>query len=168
MKKTILFLILITSSLSYSQNNLNYGIKAGLSMIGFNQNFGNEPGINFGGIIEYKLNPRLDFQSELSYSKAGGYIQDKFIKLEYIQVPLILKLNLTSVISFSGGIQAGYLINDNISENFNLSGIAGVNFKITKKIFSQLRYDFGLNNIGSETKEIKNSGAGISIGYFFN
>ena len=137
MKKIIL---LIFSSVVYAQNNnVTYGISAGINNswanIGYNINkssdfyFGgtaeNKKMLNYsiGVFLNYKLNNKVSFQPEIKYSKlafATNYYYGKnneiqrwqnFYNFNYIRIPLNVNYGISKKVNLFLGPEFGVLLN---------------------------------------------------------
>lgn len=125
-------------------------------------------GFNLEGFAEYKLSNRWRIQSGLGYLKKGGIVRFGVnhytniidMKLDYLQMPLLANYYITDRFFVSMGFELAYLIS---SENklpypgtglvqfrdnaFEISGLAGVNYWISKKLGVGIRYNHGITKI---------------------
>ena len=123
---------------------------------------------NINGYIEYKFSKTFGIAAEPGYIRKGGVIRFgvnhymsiiKF-QLNYVQLPIFVNIYCTNKFFVSIGPEFAYLINSEgnlpeiatgfayFKENaFEISGLIGINFSITKKIDVGLRYNHGLTNI---------------------
>lgn len=184
---TVCTIGLLAFSFSNSQaQDTRFGLKGGLSFykiggelsidfMGFSESetFDSGTGMGFhGGIfMEKPLNEYLSIQPEVNFIQKGGSesdndelvdFSDEDVTLSYIDVPLLLKIN----IPLDGGISpfitaggyVGYLldakvdfggeqedISDEVKDiSYGLLFGVGANFG---KFFVEARYDYGLSNI---------------------
>lgn len=112
------------------QTNLFAGIHYQLF---FSDIIGIEPGISY-----YKLSSVFDTN-----------LGDVKVTRDYIGVPLLVKFFPNSVISFGGGLQAGFLAKDDLSDNFrnknfDLTAQAQITFTPIKQIGVELGYNYGM------------------------
>lgn len=122
-----------TNSLFYDikpQTNLFVGVHYQLF---FSEIIGIEPGISY-----YKLSS--DFQTSLG---------DINVTRDYIGIPILVKFFPKSVVSFGGGLQAGFLANDNLDDNFrnknfDLTAQAQLTFTPIKQVGLELGYNYGM------------------------
>ena len=122
-----------TSGLFYDtkhQTNLFAGIHY---QFFFSDVIGLEPGLTY-----YKLSSLFD-------SNFGGVK----VTRDYIGIPLLVKLFPNSVISFGGGVQAGFLAKDNLDENFrnknfDLTAQTQLTFTPIKQLGIEVGYNYGL------------------------
>ncbi|TDP59485.1 porin family protein [Flavobacterium dankookense] len=187
MKKiSLLITFLFVSYSVFSQNNLTYGIKAGLNFTGFRTDNGTNSdflGLNIGGIAKMDLNKTFGLQGEFNLnSKGGTYLfpltpNNPEIKLTYINLPILLKVHITRKFNFELGPEFGFLLEQKAKLNgetfeiddvpsFDMSLNAGLSYEFEKGIFIQGRYGYGLTEL-FEDRDYKNSCISLSLGYFF-
>ncbi|HEX9512520.1 MAG TPA: porin family protein [Puia sp.] len=218
-KLSLLFLTAATFTMT-ANAQIQFGIKGGLNLAEIltsnNQlvNVHNEPMAirNFprtdfqaGFLVSIPLSKKFSFQPELVYSEqgatgrpVGGYLvsaTEKY-KLNYVNVPLLLKYNLPQGFFVETGPQVGLLVSANIVEtvvgNVNdnhyhvkdqfkstdLSWALGAGYLAPIDLGFDIRYNLGLNNINNATVSgmqnapvqngsIKNSVVQIGIFYLF-
>ncbi|MDH7445596.1 porin family protein [Aquimarina sp. 2201CG14-23] len=142
--------------------------------------------IHLGAVIEYPISQKFFLQGELLYSSQGYKIDisgvEQKISLNYITLPIIAKIHITTPISLETGPQFSLLStvsNEDVPDNdpffdafndFDFSWAFGVGYKLESGMFFQLRYNLGITNI-NDTGVInvtnRNSIAQLSIGYLF-
>ena len=188
MKKIYLLVTFLFISYSVSsQNNITYGIKAGVNLTGFHTDGGTNSdlvGFNLGGVAKMDLNKTFGLQGELNLNSKGGIYRfpltsnNPEIRLTYINVPVLLKTHITQKFNFEIGPEFGFLISkkaklngetfdiDDVS-SFDMNLNAGLSYEFEKGIFIQGRYGYGLTEL-FENRSYKNSCISISLGYFFN
>lgn len=171
MKKSIIISFLLFSANWGFAQPFTLGVKAGANMNKISgQEFksGYELGYHVGFFAEIGLSKKIGLQPELIWNqvntkKASGSStpltgwQDNTstIKLQYLTVPLLLRINLTNSITFHAGPQYGILINQNNStwantkeaiKNGDLQLVSGLALNFSSiRIYG--RYNIGLNNI---------------------
>ncbi len=151
--------------------------EASISFMGFSEtetfDSGTQMGFHGGIFMEKPLNEFLSIQPEINFIQKGGSesdggvddfveFEDEDVTLSYIDVPLLLKINIPLEGNLSPFITAGgyvgYLldakvkfdgtvedISDDVKDiSYGLLFGAGVNFG---NFFVELRYDYGLSNI---------------------
>lgn len=178
MKNIVLILVFVMFSIyGFSQNAL-YGVRAGfnLSNLTFDEtpadlDEGYRKGIAFGFFGEYYLsNEGFWFTPEVQFSAEGG--KSEAFRIDYIQVPLLVKYELTGDIRIALGPQVGVKGHDysNGLNNFAFSAVGGVEYGITREIFADARYSYGFSNVlDSADTDItaKNSNIQIGVGLKF-
>jgi hypothetical protein len=195
MKKVVLFLTMaLTTAMISAQawsDNFQLGIKGGL-------NFATVAGDNFdspdgrtsfyaGLLAEAPLTDRVSLQPEVFYSAQGFDITDEpnspdaQFQLDYIQVPLVLKLYLLDGLNIQAGPQFGFKINEETDldptedggdigsdaiKDFDFQVTAGAEYKFAARFFVQARYSYGLSEI-IENFDVHNSVLSAGIGFMF-
>ncbi|WP_374401750.1 hypothetical protein [Flavobacterium sp.] len=117
-------------------------------------------GISFGFIYESNPNGKFGLRTEFLYS-----INDEF---DHIYIPVLGKYSFTKNFSILLGPSITHIMGDDFDEFADISlGLDyGISYDIGKKIFIDLRFSNGLNDIG-EFEEIKYKSNTIGIGYRF-
>jgi hypothetical protein len=162
-----LFLFLLTTSaLSqafFPENKFRIGIKGGLNLaqIYVEQwpDRNSREGINSGVFFKIPLGTFVSVEPELLYSQKGVTInsfprtrQSSNLKLDYMEVPLFISLDLGSVVDIKGGFYGGYLIHhkndagfEGISDYRRLDAGFSAAFSFEFKYFiAGLQYSQGL------------------------
>lgn len=144
--------------------------------------------VHLGVVVEYPISSTFFLQGELLYSAQGFTSEseegDIDVGLNYLNLPFLGKLFVTNNIAIETGPQFGLLSNITSMDveddsqlfdsfdDFDLSWIAGVSYKLKSGMFFQLRYNLGLTTINSDNgifadEDVRNSVAQFSIGYLF-
>ncbi len=178
MKKLILFsafslaLVMTTSAQTFK-----LGAKAGANFASLNgdgaDGLDGLTSFHFGAVAEIGISDKWAFQPELLYSAQGASIADIDINLDYITVPLLVKVKVGQGFSFEAGPQVGFLVNDEIlganleADSFDFGVNIGVSYKLpVTGFFFQGRYSAGLTEI-AEDADSRNGVFQLSVGYFF-
>ena len=125
-----------------------------------------KPGITFGGFIKLKVKEKISIQTELKYIQKGsadyanpekGDYSSYKLRLNYIEMPFILKYHYRTKISFDAGLGFAYLINDTENENnqgfvdafpaynnFEIPFICGASYQLTPKIEISGRFSWSI------------------------
>ncbi|MBK8389270.1 MAG: outer membrane beta-barrel protein [Saprospiraceae bacterium] len=98
----------------------------------FTDVIGIEPGITYQRLTSTLKTPIADFK----------------LNRDYIGIPVLIKIIPNSILSFGGGVQAGFLMKDNLSDNFEnknftLSGQLQATFNPVQQFGIELGYNFG-------------------------
>ncbi|MEN2412913.1 porin family protein [Flavobacterium mesophilum] len=214
MKMQIKFLCALTLFLSASfgvlqaQNDENvtteFGVKGGFNMSNlYNNNADDENilyGFNAGVYATLPISDFIAIQPEILYTTKGAKLEynNAFVsgngkfKLDYIEVPLLVRVNITKNFNIHAGGYASYLVGSKVSGdgdfNFDeeidtndlnrfdagLSAGVGVDFS---PISIGLRYNYGLTTIGKErtiagttytVPDAKNSNLSLYLSYKLN
>lgn len=187
MKKLLIITLLFTIAIVKAQE-LKYGLKAGVNLTGFHTQNGTNSdlvGYNFGAVLKVNLNKTFDFQGEILLNRKGGIyrysniaIENPEVKLTYLNIPILLKVNITNQFHFYAGPEMGILlakkatlsgeeIEVDVNSNFDMNVLGGLEYQFQNGIFIQTRYSYGLTKI-FENKDFKNSAISLSVGYFLN
>lgn len=164
-KLTFFLLLLMASSLAYSQ----IGVKAGLnfanvrnaSSINSSSRSGFNAGIFFGGASKGIIASRTEILfSRQGYNYKSG-TNTGTVNLDYIMVPQMMGINISKYFMLQAGIQMAYLINAK-ADSSNNNGNTGNNpYGGIMNNFNRFDYGFG---IGAEVHPFK----GLLIGAKYN
>jgi hypothetical protein len=206
MKKQSFYLYALTLFMTASfgmlqaQENVTteFGIKGGLNMSNLYTDDADDENVLFGfnaGV--YATLPVSDFvaiQPELLFTTRGSELEynnaliegNAKFKLNYIELPLLVRVNLTKNFNIHAGGYASYLVSSKVTgdgsfnfeeefdtDNFNkfdagLAAGVGVDFN---PISIGLRYNYGLTTIvkdGDDSSDLKNSNLSLYLSYKLN
>lgn len=196
MKKVILsaFVLVMFATVSQAQG-IRLGVKAGANLnkiSGQSFNDGFDLSYHAGGFMEIDLNKMWGIQPEVLWSQTTGkptnfktvYTSTTFnstldasknIKLDYLSIPILFRVNVTNMFSLLAGPQYSILINkDNTMlqngksafKNGDFAMVAGaqVNLKMLR-IYG--RYNIGLQNINDIDQKDKWTNQQIQLGLGF-
>ncbi|MFW0737062.1 porin family protein [Flavobacterium sp. T12S277] len=201
-----LFLTASFGMLQAQNNNVNteYGIKGGFNMSNLYSNDANDDNVLYGfnaGL--YATLPISDFiaiQPEILFTTKGAKLEynnafasgDSKFKLNYIEVPLLVRVNITKNFNIHAGGYASYLVSSKVTGSGDINfeqridtddlnkfdaGLAagvGVDFD---PISIGLRYNYGLTTVGKERTvagttytfpDAKNSNLSLYLSYKLN
>jgi len=119
----------------------------------------------FGGFVEFIPSESYSILTELQYSGEGGG-KDESLRVSYIQLPVLFKLNLGTNFSIGAGPQVGVKVwsHEDGFKNFAFSGVAGAEYMISDIVFLDARYTYGLTNILDNTSSFKARNMNIQFG----
>lgn len=201
-----LFLSASFGMLHAQDNNVNteFGVKGGFNMSNlYNNNADDENilyGFNAGVYATLPISDFIAIQPEILFTTKGAELEynNAFVsgtgkfKLNYIEVPLLVRVNVTKNFNIHAGGYASYLVSSKVSGdgdfNFDedidtddlnkfdagLSAGVGVDFN---PISIGLRYNYGLTTIGKErtvagttytVPDAKNSNLTLYLSYKLN
>ncbi|NJB81831.1 porin family protein [Wenyingzhuangia aestuarii] len=194
MKKSILILSLLTTTLMLGQESLykksSVGIKGGYNLASAQINGDNSVdqrhGFHVGFYNEVFLHQHFAIQTELLYSQQGYEINNDSgtftQKLDYINLPILFKGYLTDNFYVEAGPQFGVSVNhteeldanfdvfDTTNEvtpnDFDYGANVGTGFKTDSGLNLGVRYYFGLNKVYDEENQ-KNRVLQVSLGFDF-
>ncbi len=184
MKKLLLAVIAVFFIGNVNAQDIKFGVKTGVNIASINggsDNADSRIGFHAGLVSELEISDTFSIQPELLYSTQGASIKNiSAINLDYISLPILAKYYVTDAFSIEAGPQFSFLVNDVIdfdsslalndadtnAENFDLSAAIGLGYKISSKIFAQVRYTAGITTI-EENPDLKNGVFQFSLGYQF-
>ncbi len=178
------------------RTNSNYsfraGLKAGLSVsrvIGdyvVEENSKLRYGLSGGGFLIYDITENFGLQAELLYTQKGGKgpigSEDVTIKLDYIELPIMLRYQLerTNCFYFNGGFDIAYNSNNAMvtsSKTYVFDDIKKIDYGIVigagcqfglgnLPMYIDMRYYHGLTTVndGSDPVDVKNTCLYFTIG----
>lgn len=179
------------------QTTKRFGFKAGLNSTNMNFKKGYLPpgatpyeterrtGFAFGFLLAVPFTAKLSLQPEYLYSARTSYVKDTKTKyrLSYLSLPVLLRYEVSPVVSLLAGPQADLLIKAKAegngtatdithdTEERNIGATAGIAVQVTPILFIEARYMQGLNHVGigqrSSVVEFKYGEAQISLGLRF-
>lgn len=196
----ILFLTASFGMLHAQEDNVNteFGVKGGLNMSNLYTDDADDENVLFGfnaGV--YATLPVSDFiaiQPELLFTTRGSELEynnalaqgNVKLKLNYIELPLLVRVNITKNFNIHAGGYASYMVsakstgdgdfefeNQYNTDDFNkfdagLAGGIGVDFS---PLSVGLRYNYGLTTIekdGDNSSDLKNSNLSLYLSYKLN
>jgi len=197
MKKILLLVACMAVFSGAMAQRSGFGVKAGLNLATMTNRDGEiRPNFNVGFFGEYVSSDLIGFQLEAVFSRQGMNGKDNsaldWIRLEYINVPILLKLYLVKGLSFEIGPQLGFLLGSRYQytfggyshringdyKSFDVSAAVGLSYQIDHNFFVNVRYNAGLTEleelrmaqtqtIGYLTEDTKNSVIQIGLGWKF-
>ncbi len=180
MKKIILTAAAVFAFSFANAQDMKFGVKGGLNSSTLLGVDGAKSliGVNLGGFVEFKVSDKFSVQPELLYSMQGVKT-DMELKLNYINIPVMVKYAVADKFNLQVGPQIGFLMSanlDGVDYKDNLKSIDfGVNFgagyDFTKETFLDLRYNLGLaqtqKSLDPGEAVAKNAVIQLSLGYKF-
>jgi hypothetical protein len=183
--KKILAIAVFLFSFAISKAQLSYGLTAGINLasykesaLGISVTSSNRTSFILGGFIDYELQEGFSILSGLQLAGMGGSYSGEVFKLNYLQLPVLAKYNVTDNIYVNAGTQLGILVSakvgeidvktDFIATDLHLVGGGGID--ITDNIGAQIRYGFSLGNVAAEAASgvtSKNRFLSIGLNYKF-
>ncbi|WP_378173303.1 porin family protein [Aquimarina sp. SS2-1] len=169
MKKLFFLAIALIGFITISSaQSFKFGIKGGVNFANIDAGSRFDPdartGFHIGAVATLGLGDKFALQPEVLYSAQGS----DDLKVDYINVPILLKYKFLKFLSFEAGPQFGIAVNDDYEigepESFDVSIAAGAGVKFGK-FFGQLRYNYGFTDV-DETIGSQNRTFQISVGYY--
>lgn len=179
--------ILLSVTANLHAQHVNIGVKAGLNVFNIKNDNGAKydakTGLHIGLLGHIHLAKQLAFQPELVYSAQGAKYtiagNDVKIKLNYINVPLMIQYMFDNGFRLQAGPQIGFLASAKSEVNSNStdikSDLKGVDFAIGGGVgyvhpatgFGvDARYNLGLSNI-NDNSAVKSTNRGFQLGVFY-
>jgi len=179
MKKLFLFLF---SFCLFLAANAQVGIRAGLSAGNFSDtNFNSKLGFHAGGY--YQLGTGfISVEPGIQYSTKGYKADAKTTgvmiseKLSYIDIPVLIRLNIYPFLNVFAGPQASLLLSrkyeldgntdtsTEVISGYDLGGVVGLGVSMLSGINLQISYDLGLKSLNYYNIDVKNRALKLSVG----
>jgi hypothetical protein len=190
MKKIILSLGLLAGISATAQAQATFGVKAGASLTNFvgdnvSDNAKNKVGFVGGLVANLAVNDMFSIQPEVLFSQKGYKLADSQSNLNYIDVPVMVKVNTGdngSGLFFELGPQFGLLMSAkdehvDFKDQFNTFDFgyaAGLGYQLEGGLNFGLRYNGGITNVLKDgafgiagQQKSRNSAFQLSVGYMF-
>jgi hypothetical protein len=198
MKKSLLFLLIISYGYLLKAQDVHLGAKAGVNLANiYGDDVKNEldrrTAAHLGLFLDFQLLDLVGIQAELLYSDKGA----EDLSLSYVDAPLLLKVFLSDHFNLQVGPQFSYIINAEEAgkktmdhyHTTDLSAVGGIGFQFESGLRFSARYIASIHSIGDEYQEkrevleggqltteivsmpaldVKNAVIQISLGYAFN
>ena len=155
-KLTLIFAVLLLSAgTAFSQAGV--GIKGGMNFATLNNvdDIDSRTGFHFGVFGQIPLSKNIALQPEALISTQGAKLDIGDVNLNYIQVPILLRLTIIKILNIHFGPQFGFntkaeLGDSDIKEfvkgtDFSAAVGAGVNLPF--RLEAGLRYNIGISDI---------------------
>lgn len=188
MKKSILIIaILFIGATSFAQNsnNVQLGVRGGANFATVAGDDYDSPdsrtSFYLGLLAEAPLSDHVSLQPEVYYSGQGFDVDNAQFKVDYIQVPLLLKFYIADGLNIQAGPQFGFKVNEEFDfdpnedsgsfdtdsvNDFDFQGAAGVEYKFPSGFFIQGRYSYGFSEM-VEDVDVHNSVFSAGLGFMF-
>jgi opacity protein-like surface antigen len=199
MKKVFLIVVVTLLGLgNLSAQEVKFGAKVGLnsSNLRGDMDFDSKIGFNVGAFAEISLLDKFIFQPELLFSTQGAKFETSdanaavSIKVNYLNIPLMLKYGVTDKLFLEFGPQLGFLLSGkskfevtyggetdseeedikDSSKSFDFGLNFGASFDVAENIMIGARYNLGVSNINDDDRDddkAQNAVFYLSLGYRF-
>ncbi len=182
MKKYLLLLCpWLFVSTSHAQVT-NLGIKAGINMasveISGATDYDTRLGLHLGALAHVHISKRLAIQPEVVFSMQGGESGSVTLKLNYLNIPVLVQYMVNDGFRVETGPQIGFLlsakskmgevevdVDDEIS-SIDLSWVFGVGYLFPQGLGIDTRINIGINNI-SDIDAFKAHNQVFQVGLFY-
>lgn len=174
-KISILIAFAFITFQTVSAQDFAFGVKGGVNVASLGGNnvtglgalgsFGSKVSFHVGALVEIPISEKIAVQPELLYSSQGSNwafsSAENNLKLDYANLPIMVKYYIIEGLSAELGPQAGFLLSTNADkEDYNSLDIAiaiGASYKIMDNLMAGLRYNKGITNINAETEFVGNN-----------
>ncbi|QCK15363.1 porin family protein [Mangrovivirga cuniculi] len=186
----IIFLLVTVVSFQGKAQDIGIGVKGGMNFatIESSTNFDSRTGYQLGAFLRFGNSSRLAVQTEVLYNTKGAEYQSEEIKLDYLSVPVLVKIGVVGPLYIEAGPQISFLTNsvreiesgnkqslDNFLKSSEWALVAGLGADIGRFQLSA-RYDWGITEIhdGFQFEDLyadnsfKNSTLTLSLGFQLN
>ena len=168
---TTIALLLGLIGAAQAQSGVSLGLKGGVSYTSLEGDDAQEEeyrwGFHAGGFVTIRVNDLLSFQPEILYSQKGattplrvvsGVIGERELRLQYIDVPLPLRVNAGGLF-FEAGPQVGLLVAaqskslgvaidvKDTSSDIDLGYLVGLGYQLESGPGIGLRYNSGVSSV---------------------
>jgi hypothetical protein len=178
MKKLLLLLILIVGVYTFTRaQGVDFGLKVGLNMAtlsGDVEDMDIKSAIHAGAFLNLKLNDKFAISPEILFSQQGAKTDEGTLGLDYVNIPVLVKINPVKVFNIHFGPQFGFLMtaredsNDvkDLFKSSDLSIAGGLGLDLPLGITAGARYNVSLGNImDNEDFKMTNQYFQIYVGY---
>lgn len=175
MKKIILIALGLLMAVNLHAQRVDLGVKLGANFSNINDaahlRFKSKTGMVAGAFISIG-NERFAFQPEVLYSQQGAKTDFGNFDLDYINVPVLLKLYLIErVLNIQAGPQFGFMTDQKLKDQLeakdrDITGVIGLGIDLPIGFRIDGRYNFGLTEVTQEAGG-KNGVFSLAIGYSF-
>jgi hypothetical protein len=187
----VVLALVVNTSLLIAQD-AKLGVKGGVNLSKLTNQGSSNPdwrvGFNLGLLSHIHLTPAFSLQPEVMYSSQGakydiGNSSDYKLKLNYIDIPVLLQYNFDNGFRLQGGPQIGFLIDvsdklGNAEPNLvskddyktiDISLPLGLSYLGYSGFGVDARYNLGLTNVvEGSTTNIRNSVFQLGVFYLFD
>jgi hypothetical protein len=176
---TLSFLGIFTTNAQHYdyEQYISYGIKGGLNLTTLDGVDGEmRKGFNAGIFIDYPMTTGFSVRSELLYSAQGVKSKDgnSQIKLNYINWPILAKIQATENFYLEAGPQIGFLISGKGGalpssgyKALDFGAGLGLGIQLSRNIELGARYNLGLTDITKLKTKHKNRAFQFTLGLIF-
>lgn len=190
MKKISLFVLGIAVTVaSLAQSPAQFGLKGGLNVSTIrsadddddNDGIDSKIGVHIGALAHIHLSSQFAVQPEILYSREGAEVEDSRLKLDYINIPVMLQYMFNNGFRIEAGPQLGLLVSSkykdddvevDADDDFKTTNISlgfGVNYLSYSGLGVGARYNLGLSDISEAgNSNIKANTLQISLFYMFD
>jgi hypothetical protein len=163
MKKLLFITLLFTLSTYSFAQTFSFGPKAGINVSNYSGgdiNSDAKVGYHLGGILNFGFGEIFSIQPEVLFSTQGAKVESagskKEFKINYLNVPVMLKFRIATGFYVEAGPQAGFRLSEsvpdqtlnNFAKNLDLSLGAGLGYQADNGFGLGVRYMAGISKVG--------------------
>ena len=190
MKKIILSVVVLATTISVSRAQVSFGLKGGIGLFNFSGSdasgtgFKSKIGILAAGYAAIPISETFAIAPELQFSGQGAKVTESGVSVDfnvnYLNIPVLAQYRNESGFFVEAGPQIGFLmsakakgsgLDEDIKSSFNSTAFSldfGAGYKSGMGLGISARYALNLNNIGKGSgSDLKNSGFQIGAIYEF-
>ncbi|MCX2719983.1 porin family protein [Lentiprolixibacter aurantiacus] len=185
MRKLMLISLLSLFALtSYAQADVNFGARAGVNLATLSGDdsdfYDTRTAIYLGFMAEFGLTDMLALRPELNFSMQGAKIseggEEADLKINYLNIPVMLKIGVTDGFYFEAGPQIGFLMSADVDfdgvevdikdevKDIDFGGNIGLGYELENGLLFNARYNIGFTDLNEDDTEGSNQNSVISIG----
>lgn len=174
--KHLLIAVVLFFSITAQSQVLKFGIKGGYNnaTLSGDGNPSSISGFHAGVFASIDL-VIIDVVPELVYSTQGAKFGDQEVNLDYLNVPIMARLNLLKILYVEAGPQFGFLIGaddglDNAEDRYESTDISigvGAGVELFDTFDIGLRYNYGTTDVSKGAGDNKNSVVQLGLAYKF-
>lgn len=184
MKKLLIFVFALGL---FSTAQAQFGVRAGFSSANFTD-FDSEAIAGFHAGAYYRkdlgflsVEPGIQF-SQKGHERTGstGTAAVKNDRLNYVEVPVLLRVNFLPFLNVFAGPQGSVLVSRKLEyqdgstetttepiKGYDIAGVVGVGANLPLGLNAQVSYDIGFQSVNYYNQDVKNNVLKISVGYDF-
>lgn len=131
-------------------------------------------GYQAGGFAKLMVTRRMGLQTEILYSVQQADLMDQRITLDYVLIPVLLKINLNKFINLQLGPQYSMFVSSsgsfdalegNSVKNKNISFALGVGLELPMGFSANLRFANAIDNSFSQIGEVTSDVVQLSVAF---
>lgn len=121
----------------------------------------------FGFFGEFMCSNNLGLYTEILFSTEGAKQEE--LRVDFLEMPIMLRYKIGERVSLNLGPQVNLKIHEYEDgyKNFTFSGLAGIEFMVTKDIFIDARYNYGFMNVFDDDTNVEAMGRNMQFGVGF-
>lgn len=162
MKNLLLAIFLVACVSGYSQIPLGFKVGVNVGQIvmkgvadDFDEDYSSIASFHVGVFSKLRLSDKFDFIPELQYIRKGYHYKSSYsdgnIRLDYIELPLLISYKPISLLAIEAGPSFGVKIKEstyiNLYESTDIGAVGGLRLNLTSKWSVVGRYYHGITSV---------------------